>query len=159
MDTKSDAYDLGAIEKVMREAPVIEQQIVVIRLLVHQQITMRTANLTSVGNVGMDDEGKFWLFYYHVFPDGTQSETTRYRLITHEPFVKLWRKKAHKMIGEMVVPWHQVAHYPGMGTSRVHIRCGHCQTVNRIYLWSWAGNGFYRCKGCGRKLVYLKPKG
>lgn len=32
--------------------------------------------------------------------------------------------------------------------------CGHTQ---RVFVWAWAGNGFYRCKGpgCGRRVRYM----
>lgn len=43
----------------------------------------------------------------------------------------------------------------GRSTMIVVCACGH---VNEFYQWSWAGNGFARCKGCGRKINYKTLK-
>lgn len=34
------------------------------------------------------------------------------------------------------------------------VRCA-CGAVRLIARWAWAGNGCYRCKGCGAKVGYL----
>lgn len=46
-----------------------------------------------------------------------------------------------------------VARYPEHGKNIDCIRCV-CGTTNEFYLWSWAGHGVAKCKGCGSKIKY-----
>lgn len=36
------------------------------------------------------------------------------------------------------------------------VECTRCRAWRDIALWAWAGNGFYYCRACGRKVVYLE---
>jgi hypothetical protein len=29
-----------------------------------------------------------------------------------------------------------------------------CGQEKAVYVWSWAGHGFYRCPGCGKDVLY-----
>jgi len=39
--------------------------------------------------------------------------------------------------------------YPAMGKTIDAVRCP-CGRLNHFYVWSWAGHGRARCKGCER---------
>lgn len=40
------------------------------------------------------------------------------------------------------------------GASKAVVTCPACGRVNHFWMWSWAGNGSCRCKGCRAKLRY-----
>lgn len=41
----------------------------------------------------------------------------------------------------------------GCGRKQHKVKCT-CGYNNWIYVWSWAGNGWYRCRGCGKRIGY-----
>lgn len=41
------------------------------------------------------------------------------------------------------------------GQSRITIVCCECQTTGTYYLWSMAGHGMGKCKGCGAMISYI----
>jgi len=40
------------------------------------------------------------------------------------------------------------------GGSRDVVECPICGYINKFYVWSWAGNGMARCKGCKAEIIY-----
>jgi ribosomal protein S27E len=40
------------------------------------------------------------------------------------------------------------------GQSRIRVRCRECSCEQEFYLWSMAGHGLSRCKGCGAMISY-----
>lgn len=42
-----------------------------------------------------------------------------------------------------------------MGRTRTLLRCNRCHHEQIVYVWSWAGHGFVRCKGCRVEHRYL----
>lgn len=42
-----------------------------------------------------------------------------------------------------------------IGRSRDRVTCAACGYQRDVYVWSWAGNGFYKCPGCGTDVLYM----
>lgn len=40
------------------------------------------------------------------------------------------------------------------GRTKARVECGGCGHVNYFWLWSLAGNGSARCRGCGLRILY-----
>ena len=41
----------------------------------------------------------------------------------------------------------------GTGRKRARVVCA-CGALNLVYVWSWAGHGKARCRGCNRWIIY-----
>jgi hypothetical protein len=54
-----------------------------------------------------------------------------------------------KVIGQAEAEFEHREH----GKTSWFIRCC-CGHLNMFYLWSWAGHGFAKCKGCGNRILY-----
>lgn len=62
----------------------------------------------------------------------------------------LWKREDYA--GRTILEWYLDRAKNPRRPRRIYVVECECGTVRHIWAMAWAGNGFYRCSGCGRKV-------
>jgi len=71
---------------------------------------------------------------------------------TH-PTGRKWKRQQLEPVARP--PLKVVSLSGSIGRSQSRATCPTCGYEKKVYVWSWAGNGFYRCPGCLTAITYF----